>query len=87
MALQALPTEQVAPTVQALLAFLDRGDVNIPGNLLESIVSGKSLLRALASGQLVLAQNIQPQPAKGAEAPPPAAADVKKPPVKKKKAA
>ena len=62
MALQALPSEQVAPTAQALLSFLDREEVSIPGNLLEAIVSGKSLLRALANGQLVLAQNVADQP-------------------------
>lgn len=57
--LQPLNPEQVQPTVQNLLAFLDREDVNIPGNMVESIVSGKSLLRALLGGQLVLAQNVQ----------------------------
>lgn len=56
MALQALNQEAVQPTVQALLLFLDSENIQIPGNLLESIVSGKSLLRALATGQLVLAQ-------------------------------
>lgn len=61
MALQALNPENFQPTCQALLAFLDREDVTIPGNLLESIVSGKSLLRALLQGQLTLAQDV-PQP-------------------------
>lgn len=70
--LQSLNPEQVQPTVQNLLAFLDREDVNIPGNMVESIVSGKSLLRALLNGQLVLAQDMQPEstPGQPAEIPP-----------------
>jgi len=73
MALQAINQEAVTPTAQALLAFLDREDIQVPGNMLESIVSGKSLLRALVNGQLVLAQDTEamqaPQQAPQAEEP------------------
>jgi hypothetical protein len=62
MSLQPLQPEAVQPTVQSLLAFLDRDDVMIPGNLNESITSAKSLCRAILSGQLVIAQNTQQQP-------------------------
>jgi hypothetical protein len=58
MALQELNGEAIIPTAQALLSYLDREDIHVPGNLVEAIVSGKSLLRALAQGQLVLAQHV-----------------------------
>lgn len=84
MALQAIQQEQVQQTAQAMLAFFDREDVSIPGSMLESIVSGKSLLRALVQGQLVIAQEAQPQP----KAEPPAETpDAKKKRPAKKKAA
>lgn len=63
MALQALQQEAVQPTLESLLAFLDRDDLSVPGSQVEAIVSGKSLLRALLAGQLVLAQNTQEAPA------------------------
>lgn len=63
MALQALQQEAVQPTLESLLAFLDRDDLSVPGSQVEAIVSGKSLLRALIAGQLVLAQNQQETPA------------------------
>lgn len=72
MSLQPLPAENVQPTAQNLLAFLDREDVNVPGNMLEAIVSGKSLLRALLNGQLVICRN-----APDAEGAPPGAEPVK----------
>ena len=62
MDLQELSQEAVQPTVTALLAFLDSKDITVPGNMVESIVSGKSLLRALASGQLVLASKSEAMP-------------------------
>lgn len=63
MALQELNQEAVQPTIQALLEFLDRDDVMIPVHMAEQMTSGKSLLRALVSGQIVLAQKQQEQPA------------------------
>lgn len=62
MALQELKNDAVQATVQSMLAFFDREDVNVPGNMVESIVSGKSMLRALLNGQLVLAQRAQEPP-------------------------
>jgi len=59
--LKAIQTEQVQQTAQTLLAFFDREDVPVPASQLEAIVSGKSLLRAIVSGQLVVAQEEQPK--------------------------
>lgn len=61
MALKALQQEAVQPTLESLLAFLDRDELSVPGSQVEAIVSGKSLLRALIAGQLVLAQQEQLQ--------------------------
>lgn len=61
MALQEINKDAVQPTVQTLLAFLDREDISIPGNMLESIVSAKSLMRAIMNDQLVIAQRMQPE--------------------------
>lgn len=61
--LKPVDQQNVQATAQSMMAFLDREDVSVPGNMLEAIVSGKSLLRALVSGQLVVAQNIEePKP-------------------------
>lgn len=57
MSLTPLNQEQVQQTSQILLAFLSDQSVSVPGNLLEGVVSGKSLLRGIVSGQLVLCQN------------------------------
>lgn len=53
--LQEIQKDAVLPTVEALLAFLERQDLMVPGDMLEKIVSGKSLLRALLQGQVVIA--------------------------------
>lgn len=63
MALKALESEQIVPTVQVLLSLLEREDVNVPANMLEGVVGGKSILRALINGQLVLAQEEVARPA------------------------
>lgn len=60
--LQAFQEEQVQQTAQSLLAFFDREDVSVPGNLVEQIVSGKSLLRAIVAGQLKVAQEVRQPP-------------------------
>ena len=70
-----LNPEQVQNTAQHLLALLDRDDVSIPGSLAEGVVSGKSLLRGILAGGLVVCQVDSP------DAPP---AD--KPPATPKKA-
>ena len=56
MSLKKLPVEQVIPVCQTTLALLEREDVPVPGTMIESVVSMKSILRALVQGQLCLAQ-------------------------------
>ena len=55
--LKPINQEQVQQTSQVMLAFLSEESVSIPGNLLEGIVSGKSLLRGIIQGQLLVCQN------------------------------
>jgi hypothetical protein len=62
MALQEVNSDAVKTTVRTMLQFLERDDVMAPTSLSEQISSGKTLLRALLTGQLVLAQPEQ-QPA------------------------
>lgn len=50
--MQDIPQEQVQQAAQHLLTLLDSPSTNIPGNLLEGVFSGKSLLRALLNGTL-----------------------------------
>jgi hypothetical protein len=54
--MRIVPAEQVQQTVQVLLTFLDSENAKVPGNLLDGVVSGKSLLRGLLNGQLVVGQ-------------------------------
>jgi hypothetical protein len=54
--MRIVPAEQVQQTVQVLLTFLDSENAKVPGNLLDGVVSGKSLLRGLLNGQLVIGQ-------------------------------
>lgn len=53
-----VPVEQehIQSSVQVLLAFLSDENVSIPGSMLEGIFSGKSLLRGIISGSLVVCQ-------------------------------
>lgn len=71
--MQQLPQEQVQKTAQVMLAFLDSPGANVPGNLLEGVVSGKSLLRGLLAGSLAIvstAPAAQPQATLAPAAPP-----------------
>jgi hypothetical protein len=54
--MKQVPAEQIQATVQVLLTFLDSDGISVPGNMLEGVVSGKSILRGLLNGGLVLAQ-------------------------------
>jgi len=54
--MQPLPPEQIQATAQVLLAFLDSDGATVPGNLLEGVVSGKSILRGILQGTLVVCQ-------------------------------
>lgn len=77
-----LPADQVQKTAQILLAFLDSDGAVVPGSLVEGVVSGKSLLRGLLQGTLVLcAPDAAPKPQPETPADPP-----KKKESKKKKA-
>lgn len=71
MALTPINQEQVQQTAQVLLSFLSDERVSIPAPILEGVVSGKSLLRALLAGELVICANkSEPKPAIPLEAPP-----------------
>lgn len=76
MSLQPLPAEQVQKTVQVLLTYLDDPRNTTPNDMLEGIVSSKSLLRGILAGQVVVCQNVAGEPDK--------AAPVKKPEAAKK---
>ncbi len=68
-----LPKEQVQQTAQILLAYLDNPENSTPNNLLEGVVSGKSLMRGLISGVLVVCQtNAAAPPADETSTMPPA---------------
>jgi hypothetical protein len=57
-----LPAEQVQQASQVLLAFLDSDGASVPGNMIEGVVSGKSLLRGILSGALVVCQTAPAAP-------------------------
>lgn len=46
--------EQVQQTAQIILTYLDDPGNKTPNNMLEGIVSGKSLLRGIIAGALVV---------------------------------
>ena len=48
--------ENLLATAQCLLAYLSDDSNSTPNNMLEGIVSGKSLLRAIISGQLIVCE-------------------------------
>lgn len=53
-------TDQVQRTVQILLAYLEDPRNNTPNDMLEGIISGKSLLRGILNGNLVVCQKANP---------------------------
>jgi len=63
---QPLHQEQVIQTAQVLLAYLENPMNSTPNNMVEGIVSGKSLLRGILSGELVICKpgNAAPAPKK-----------------------
>lgn len=81
MSLQPAPAEPVQKACQVLLAAVSDEGCRIPGNLLEGVMSGKSLLQAILNGNLVVCQ--KPEPDKKAKEPVKPAAKKK---AKKKKA-
>ena len=64
MPLVPLDVEQIQRTAQVMLAYLGDPENKTPNNMLEGIVSGKSLLRGITAGTLVLCQvSDEPPPA------------------------
>ena len=51
-----LDQKQVVQTAQIVLAYLGNPENSTPNDMLEGIVSGKSLLRGIISGSLVVCQ-------------------------------
>ena len=82
--MKPLPQENVQSAAQVLLAFLDSDGASVPGNMVEGVVSGKSLLRGLLAGQLVICQADVPAEAPPAPTPEPKPAAKKKAASKKK---
>ncbi len=58
MALKPMKQENIQDTIQVLLAYLDDDRISTPNNMLEGIVSAKSLLRGIISGQLLICQEV-----------------------------
>ena len=52
--MKPIELEQLQAPVQAMLALLSDEKSSTPNNLLEGIVSGKSLLRAILQGHVVV---------------------------------
>lgn len=72
MSLKQLPKEQIQTVCEDTLECLSSADISIPASIIESIVSMKTILRALLSEQVVLAQEEQEEQ-EVPEAPAPAA--------------
>jgi hypothetical protein len=54
MAFQPIDEEPVKQAAQLLLSFLSDASVSVPAPLVDGIVSGKTLLRGIINGQLVV---------------------------------
>lgn len=72
--------ETITRTAQILLTYLDDENNSTPNNILEGIVSGKSLLRGIIQGGLIVCQQVQgeavkPSPEKDEEVDKPRADD------------
>jgi hypothetical protein len=63
MSLKPINQEQVQQASQVMLAYLDDGANTTPNNLVEGIVSGKSLLRGIINGSLIVCQKEATSPA------------------------
>lgn len=62
MALQPINIEQIQRTAQVLLSVLDSDAVSVPGNLVEGVTSGKSLLRGILQGNVVVCEQANEPP-------------------------
>jgi len=56
---QPVSQEQVQQAAQILLAVLSAESVSIPANLIDGVVSGKTLIRGLISGELVVCASVE----------------------------
>jgi hypothetical protein len=62
MAFQPLDEEPVQQAAQILLSFLSDASVSVPAPMVDGIVSGKTLLRGIINGQLVVCtQEAEPE--------------------------
>ena len=59
--MKPLPTEQVHTACQVMLTVLSDEGISTPNNMLEGVVSGKSLLRGILTGQLAVCSSNQPE--------------------------
>ena len=82
---QPVQPEQVQQSCQIGLAVLSDEECRIPGNLVEGIMSFKSLLNALIQGSLVICQDVPAKPEDGQTPPKKEAASPKKKVAKKTK--
>ena len=59
MSLQPVNKDQVQKTAQVVLAYLEDARNVTPNDMLDGVVSGKSLLRALINGNLIVCQQVE----------------------------
>jgi len=59
MLLQPVNKDQVQKTAQVVLAYLEDARNATPNDMLDGVVSGKSLLRALVNGNLIVCQQVE----------------------------
>lgn len=71
MAFKPIPRDQIQGTAQVMLAYLDDPKNSTPNNLVEAITSGKSLLRQIIQGNLVVCAVAPDAPPKQEEPPMP----------------
>lgn len=62
-----LPTDQVHGAVQVLLTVIGDERASIAGNMVEGVVSAKSLLRGILGGQFVICAPTPPEKPKPQE--------------------
>jgi len=58
MSLKPLDLEQIQGACQIVLSYLSDPANSTPNNLVEGIASGKSLMRGVLSGELVICQTV-----------------------------
>ena len=61
MSLKPIPLDKIQTPCQMLLAYLDDPENKTPNNMLEGIVSIKSLIRGVVNGQLFICEQEDPR--------------------------